>query len=304
MCLTIDEFIKKFPNLIQYERLIDANIFEIQRELEFCSKINSYLNIVKNNLDKKSITGLYEKIYDYLMSEIFDKIYPEEPNDIDIKIFKQSIKLSWTEPEHFINKYIRKPIVFRHFFSDVYNYLKLIDTEKSPRIKILNMKKFFDSIEYLLKFNEILPGSDDIMPILEYVIVKAQIPRIFSNVKFMELYIGEKINQSQARNLRLLSDICTYIAKKEYSELIDVENKGLIEADKKMLDLEKTNENLIKNSDNNLNIEEDDNYNKINQKNINFDNKVVEDLKNNLKIEKDKCDKLNQKISEFVKDLI
>jgi hypothetical protein len=90
-----------------------ADVLEIQRELEFCPKINSYLNIVKTTLDKKSITGLNEKIYDYIMSEIYDKIYPKKPYNEDIKIYQQSIKLSWAEPEDLIKS--KNKLFFGHF---------------------------------------------------------------------------------------------------------------------------------------------------------------------------------------------
>ena len=228
LCLTIDEFTKKFPNLVQYQELQDADIFEIQRNLEFCPKINSYLNIVKTTLDKKGIIGLNEKIYDYVMSKIYDKIYPIEPYEQDNKIFQQSIRLSWTEPRHFIKS--KRQLVFGSFLTDVFNYFKLIDTEKSPRKKILNMIEIFNSIGFLLKFNGAGPdaGVDDQMPILNYAFVKAQPLRMYSNAKFMELYIGEKKNKFEGSQLTQLLGICDFIAKIKYSELIDVSNEEFI----------------------------------------------------------------------------
>ena len=228
LCLTIDEFTKKFPDLVQYQELQDADIFEIQRSLDFCPKINSYLNIVKTTLDKKGITGLDDKIYDYVMSKIYDKIYPIEPYEQDNKIFQQSIRLSWTEPKHFIKS--KRQLVFGSFLSDVFNYFKLIDTEKSPRKKLLNMIEIFNSIGFLLKFNGAGPdaGVDDQMPILNYAFVKAQPLRMFSNAKFMELYIGDKKNKFEGSQLTQLLGICDFIAKIKYSELIDVSNEEFI----------------------------------------------------------------------------
>ena len=228
LCLTIDEFTKKFPNLVQYQELQDADIFEIQRTLEFCPKINYYLNIVKTTLERKGILGLNEKIYDYVMSKIYDKIYPIEPYEQDNKIFQQSIRLSWTEPKHFIKS--KRQLVFGSFLTDVFNYFKLIDTEKSPRKKILNMIEIFNSIGFLLKFNGAGPdaGVDDQMPILNYAFVKAQPLRMYSNAKFMELYIGEKKNKFEGSQLTQLLGICDFIAKIKYSELIEVSNEEFI----------------------------------------------------------------------------
>ena len=125
------------------------------------------------------------------MSKIYDKIFPKKPYAQDNNLFRQSVRLSWTEPKHFI-KY--KSMDFGNFISDFSNYLKLIDIEKSPRKKLLNMNKIFNSIENLLKFNDEIDfdAIDNQIPILNYSIIKAQPLRLFSNITFMELYIGEK----------------------------------------------------------------------------------------------------------------
>ena len=231
VCLTIEDFTKKFPNLVKYQELQDADIFEIQKNLEFAPKINNYLSLVKSTLEKKKYAGLNsinEKIYDYVMSKIYDKIYPIEPYEEDNKIFQQSIRLAWTEPKHFIKS--KRQFVFGSFLTDVLSYFKLLDSEKSPRKKLLNMTEIFNSIGFLLKFNGAGPdaGVDDQMPILNYAFIKAQPLRMFSNAKFMELYIGDKKNKFEGSQLTQLLGICDFIAKIKYSQLIDVTNEEFI----------------------------------------------------------------------------
>ena len=96
LCTTIDEFTRKFPNLLKFEELQDVNIFELQEHLGFPAKINNYLRIVRQNLEKKGKNELdliLEKIYDYVMIKLYDKIYPAEPREQYSAIFQQSIKL-------------------------------------------------------------------------------------------------------------------------------------------------------------------------------------------------------------------
>ena len=231
LCTTIVDFTKKFPNLVKYQELQDADIFEIQKNLDFSTKISGYLSLVKTTLEKKGVADLNyidEKIYDYVMSKIYDKIYPIEPYEEDNKIFQQSIRLAWTEPKHFIKS--KRQLVFGSFLTDVFKYFKLIDSEKSPRKKLLNMSEIFNSIGFLLKFNGAGPdaGVDDQMPILNYAFVKAQPLRMFSNAKFMELYIGEKKNKFEGSQLTQLLGICDFIAKIKYSQLIDVTSEEFI----------------------------------------------------------------------------
>ena len=231
LCITIDDFTKKFPNIVKYQEMQDQDIFEIQQKLEFSEKINNYLNIVKTTLEKKGIEELdsiNEKIYDYVMSKLYDKIYPIEPYEEDNKIFQQSVRLSWTEPKHFIKS--KRQLVFGSFLTDVFSYFNLIDSEKSPRKKLLNMSEIFNSIGFLLKFNGAGSdaGVDDQMPILNYAFIKSQPLRMFSNAKYMELYIGDKKNKFEGSQLTQLLGICDFIAKIKYSQLIDVTNEEYI----------------------------------------------------------------------------
>ena len=232
LCITIDDFTQKFPNLVKYQELQDADIFEIQKNLNFPTQINTYLNIVNLTLEKKKIVDLKainKKIYDYVMSKIYDKIYPIEPYEKDNRIFQQSVRLSWTGPEHFIKS--KRKLIFGSFLSDVMKYFYLMDMEKSPRKKILNMNEMFNSIGFLLKFNGSGndTGVDDQLPILNYAFVKAQPLRMYSNVRFMELYIGEKKNKIEGSQLTQLSSICDYIAFIKYNDLNDVDKEEYIQ---------------------------------------------------------------------------
>ena len=232
LCLNINEFAKKFPNLVQYQEYQDIDIIEIQNYLNFPKQIESYFNMIKKTLEKKGIKGINkinEKIYDYVMTKLYDKIYPIEPDEKDNRIFQQSVKLSWTKPIHFIKS--KKQIVFGSFLKDIDKYFNLIDSEKSPRKKIINISKIFNSIGFLLEFNGISgpdSGVDDQIPILNYAFIKAQPLRIYSNAKFMELYIGEKKNRKEGSELTQIIGICDLISRIKYTQLIDVTNEEFI----------------------------------------------------------------------------
>ena len=60
------------------------------------------------------------------------------------------------------------------------------------------------------------------MPILNYSFIKAQPERIYSNCRFMELYIGEKSSKEEGSQLSQLLGICTFIKDINYNSLIDV----------------------------------------------------------------------------------
>ena len=225
LCVTINQFISKFPNITYYQKYQDLDIFKLQQNLKFSENINKYLELIKEKIKDKIKDGLdiiIQKIYDYIMSKIYDKIFPEEPFGEDTKIFQQSVRLSWTEQKHFVQS--KREFVYGSFLTDSLKYFDLINTEKSPRKKLENMVELFNSIGFLLQFNGVGkdPGVDDQMPILNYALVKARPQRIWSNCTFMNIYIGEKKNKIEGNQLTQMISTCSFIADLEFSGLIDV----------------------------------------------------------------------------------
>ena len=224
----IETFPKKFPNLVKYQEMQDADIFEIQESLKFPEQIAKYFDLIREKLKKDNIPNLdsiMEKIYDYLMGKLYDKIYPIEPSEEDNKIFQKSVLLSWTQPKHFLKT--KKEFVFGSFENDVLGYFKLLDEDKSPRKKLIDMDGVFNSIGFLLRFNGKGPdtGVDDQIPILNYAFIKAQALRMSSNVKFMELYIGDKKSKKEGSQLTQFRGICEMIPKIQHTDINDVDEK-------------------------------------------------------------------------------
>ena len=225
VCLTINDFTKNFPNLVKIQEFQDIDVLEFQRNLDFPNKINHYISLIKDfimkNLDNFD-DSIMDKISEYIMSKIYNKIYPNEPYDQDTKIYQQSIRLSWIKLNNLAK--MKMNFVYGSFLSDVFKYFNLIDSEKSPNKKIFNVSEIFNSIRFLLKFNgggkDV--GVDDQMPLLNYAIIKAQPLRIYSNAKFMELYIGDRKSKSEGNQLTQLLSICEHIIKIDHSQLFDV----------------------------------------------------------------------------------
>ena len=146
------------------------------------------------------------------MSKIYDKIFPDDSTENDMKIFQSAVRLSWTEPKHFI-KY-KKELTLGSFLKNVIKFFKLMDLEKTPRKKFLNLKEIFNTVEFLLKNNGVggIAGVDDQLPIINYSIVKSCDLMLNSNCIFMKLYIGEKKNKLECSQLVELISACKFIS--------------------------------------------------------------------------------------------
>ena len=230
ICNTVKEFCKNFPNLTEYQEKQGIDIFKMQQELEIPKSLQCYFDMIRKYLsknkkitDKKSFELINEKIYDYVMSKIYNKIFPSESDNKDDKIFQNTIRLSWVEPKHFIpgkNNY-----VYDSFLPDVIRNFELLNREKSPRKKIISMSNIFASISNLVKFNN--EGSNDIgvddqMPILNYSLIRAKPVRIHSICRFLDLYIGDLRNKAEGNKLTQLLGICERVLEINSDSLLNV----------------------------------------------------------------------------------
>ena len=229
-CKTIKSFTKKFPNL-QLCDLKQNDIFKIQKELNMPERLTQYLNLIEEHLisNKKvsssnGIELISEKIYDYIMSKIYYKIFPVNKNENDEKIENKCRLLEWTKPMNFIKD--KNDYTFDCFLKDSIYYFRKIEKEKSLMKKIITIKEIFNSIYKLVQFNgdENNTGVDDLMPILNYAFIKANPEKIYSNLKFIDLYIGYLRSKEEGSQLTQLIALCDYICNIEANNLIGITN--------------------------------------------------------------------------------
>ena len=228
LCSTVNLFTKFFPDLIKYANFYKVDVFQIEKELDVPKKINDYFKLIKNHIktnlkitDEKEFTSIINKINDYVMEKLYDKLFPKKSNETDELIFENCEKLSWVEPKHFIEG--KNNYVYDSFLPELTKYLILITKEKSVRKKLAYTKLIFESMNNLGAFNgEGNFGIDDQMQILNYVFIKANPSNIYSNCQFMEIFIGDKKEGIEGQNLVELKAICQHV-----TNLSSLELKGI-----------------------------------------------------------------------------
>jgi hypothetical protein len=169
------------------------------------------------------------------MSKLNQKIYPQNINEKDESLYSKVISFSWIEPNH-----IMKNINYNFdlVLPDITRYFNFINIEKSPKKKIENMKNIFESINKLLSFSQKrLIGVDDQMPLLNYIFIRAKPKGIFTDIQFMELYMGEKIKKEEGNNLVQLLTISEFIFNLSAKDLINVSKEEFEENCNKALEI-------------------------------------------------------------------
>ena len=244
ICHTIKNFIENFPDLIEYEQLQDLDIIDLIKEMNIPQKLNEYFNFIKKHLlmiledskklpkakqfiNKNNFNNVYNKIYDYIMEQLNDKLFPKETGIKDIKISQNCYKLSWVEPSHLI-KFL-KNYILDYYLPDAVKYFKKIDEKKSPRKKIICINEIYNCIYNLGKFNDDnVEGADEELPLLNYTSIKANPENIYNNCRYISLFIGNQKNRIEGNKLLKLLLLCESIEKIKYQDLIKLATQSLI----------------------------------------------------------------------------
>ena len=219
-CKTIRNFIDKFPNLQKYQLNYDKDIFEVQKKLNFPQKILEYMNIIKSKLKNgKKLELIMDKLNDYIMTNLYDKIFTIQPDKKDAEIYKKSIYLSWVQLKHFIDS--DKELLIGDFINDISKSFNKLEEEKSLKGKIFYLNKSFDLLKKLQKFNrqENNLGFQGQIPIMEYAFIKGQKTMLYSNIIFMKLYLKEEEIKKIQDKLELLNVLSDLILKLGYTDL-------------------------------------------------------------------------------------
>ena len=203
----IYDFSNRFPPLIYFQEKQGLDLFELENELNLPDKLEFYFKLVKEAINKSKIFNqvkdkeqIYYKITSYIMTKIHDKIFPNEPDPDDIKIYHNSVRLSWIEPNDLIgnNNYI-----FDNFLPETKELLLKLDSEKSPLGKIDCLIEISYKIKNIIQFNNgsDVVGVDDSLPIFQYAVIKAQPYKFSSNFKYMNMFMNKEMKNGPRDHL-------------------------------------------------------------------------------------------------------
>ena len=224
-CQTINQFISIFPDLNEYLKNQDNNILDVIKELDIPKKLEQYFDYIEEQLKKSEnvieIKDIKIKIYDYVMEKLYDKLFPDDPDENEFLIFKNCVKGSWVELKHFIKG--KDDYILENFIPDTNYYFQQIINEKSPRKKLLYMDKIFACIQNLGLLNgDKFEGTDEILSILNFAFIKNKPLGIYTSCKYMQLFMGDKKNKGEGHQLSQLLGLCQQMMNFNNTCLYDV----------------------------------------------------------------------------------
>ena len=149
---------------------------------------NSKINLIETKSDS-IYTEIVDKIQDYIMRQIYIYVYPKEKLKSDIDFYNQTKKLSWICPEHLE---IKK--VYINQLTTAILWIKKMDENKSIQDKLFCISNAYNTMNNTIKFSSGKnqdAGQDELTPIFQYIIIKAQPQRIFSNINYIKCFLEE-----------------------------------------------------------------------------------------------------------------
>ena len=226
LSISVKSFTNKFPNFSDYSCKYQMDYFEFLKN-NIIKIIDNFLILVKNhlknekNIKEKSKQTIYYKIYDYIMEKLYDKLFPKEQISKDIKIFQNCFKYIWIDLSNLIKS--NKNYVFDRYLPDSINYIKQFEQEKSPRKKIFCLNNLFNCIYNLAKFNgDEIKGLEDELPLLNFTFIKAKPQKIYSNCKYVQLFLEKKTDDIEGNQLAKLLAMCEKMEKISFHELFNI----------------------------------------------------------------------------------
>ena len=212
---SIKDFISKFSNnpwnISENENektkipkyFVEEDIISGQRKNEIYTTFSQYKTIIKKHIKSpknskvnlifsksESICSLIaDKIEDYIMRQIYIYIYPKNQLKSDLDFYNMTKKLSWISPEHLE---IKK--VYINQLTNAILWIKKMDEKKSVRDKLFCISSAYNTMNNTIKFSSGKnddAGQDELTPMFQYIIIKAQPPRIFSNINYIKCFLND-----------------------------------------------------------------------------------------------------------------
>ena len=254
-----NEITTKLHKKLCQNNSIDKHIITEQKNNNISDILTNFFKEINETISKKykckhsinPLSDLKEKMYDYVMEKLYDKLYPKIPTDEEKKIYEKTCLYSWLELKHLNKKYSNRSIRLS-FLLDTIKYFKLFIKEKSPRKKIEAMNHLYDIIHMAIEFNEGKGdfGADDFIPFLSYCYIKAQPFRINSNIKYALLYNPFSSSGIESLRLSQLSLVNEFVNNLSFESLNSI-TKEEYDINMNSIKKNKTN-NIIYNNINNF----------------------------------------------------
>ena len=186
-----------------------------------------YMDIVKKKIKKPIINeGLFdeganineiaEKIEDHILRQTYRDIFPLKIQS-DNNFYKKTKCLDWVTPEQLE---IKK--VYFNQLGFAISCIRKMDEARSVFDKLNLIINAHNSINNTIKFSsgkDDDSGQDEMTPIFQYIILKANPKRMYSNINYLKCFLGDNLTDSRGFLLSQIESATSYINNIDFEQL-------------------------------------------------------------------------------------
>ena len=230
---SINSFLLKIPNFVDYESKIKENLLEYEEKIGLADTINEYFKELRNTVKKIKILSkltieeflqvLYE-LENYILKKLHSKFYPKKKSKEDVFLYKKCSRLSFIKPDNIIKDKKFKNINEKLLEISI-DYVKEVENQLTPMDKINSFGKAMNFLSNSMEFNSGKKdfGVDDLLPLLIYIIIKSRPERFHSNYNYCMLYLNNDLKKKQYGSLLTqIGVILEFIKNMKCNDLINV----------------------------------------------------------------------------------
>ena len=227
---SIQSFINNFPNIRKYSKEID-DIIQLEEKIELDTTLNTYFKDIRNLIKKEKIILRFNKeeqddvVYElenYILFNLYDKLYPKKSSKIDEKIYKKCCRLNFIKPENIIKD---KNMINENLWKSCMILINEMDQKLTPADKVKTFSKAFFIIQNSITFcsgkNEL--GVDDTINPLVYVIIKSKPKNLSTNYKYCQLFLNKNLAiKDYGMMLSQIEMVVNIILDMKYTDLMGI----------------------------------------------------------------------------------
>ena len=226
----IRNMIEEFPDFHDYEDEYD-NILDIEEQSNTPVAITDYFDSMKilaknekifQKFEKDEKTEILNDLENYVLTQMYDKLFPFEPTKSDIFFYNKCCRISFIKPENIVKE---KRIINESLWQQAIEYIEDMNDKLTPSDKIKCFIKAVSILENSINFSSGKDnlGIDDSLQVLIYVIIKSCPKNIISNSQYCEMYLNSELSKSELGiNYSRLCLAIKAIQDMKYSDLIGV----------------------------------------------------------------------------------
>ena len=164
----------------------------IRKKIKAPSEINKNLF---RNISQKEIDKILEIIENFILRQIYKYIFKNDFLKEDKEFYEKTKCLDWVTPNHLeIDKYYVDQLGMAELC------IKKFDNARSLFDKLNCIKDAFTNINNNIKYSEGKneeAGQDEIVPIFQYILIKAQPKKMRTNINYINCFLSEELLNGQ-----------------------------------------------------------------------------------------------------------